>query len=202
MSQPARSLRIAVADDERDMRQFFQELLPHLGHEVVAVAENGQELVQQCRATDPDLVIADIKMPDVDGIEAAAGVNRQKPVPVILVTAHHDAEVLAGAGVEAIMAYLVKPVKPPDLKAAIALAVLRFEHLRQLSQETATLRQTLEDRKVVERAKGVVMKRLRVDEPDAFRRLRKLAADHNRKLIEVAQEVLTADELFRALEKS
>src|SRR5690349_6720199 len=113
MSQPARSLRIAVADDERDMRQFFQELLPHLGHEVVAVAENGQELVQQCRATDPDLVIADIKMPDVDGIEAAAEVNRQKPVPVILVTAHHDAEVLAGAGVEAVMAYLVKPVKPP-----------------------------------------------------------------------------------------
>jgi two-component system, response regulator PdtaR len=202
MNQPKRSLRIAVADDERDMRQFFQELLPPLGHEVVAVAENGRDLVQQCGAKDPDLVIADIKMPDMDGIEAAAQVNRQKPVPIILVSAHHDTELLARAGTDAVMAYLVKPVKPADLESAIALAVMRFEHFRELSQEAANLRQALEDRKVVERAKGVVMRRLRVDEPDAFRRLRKMAADQNRKLIEVAQEILTVDESFRALEKS
>src|SRR5262245_40156146 len=201
MSRPIRSLRVAVADDERDMRQFFQELLPHLGHEVVAVAENGRELVRQCRTAVPDLVIADIKMPEGDGLGAAAEVNPERPVPVILVTAHHDAELLARAGVGSVMAYLIKPVKPADLQAAITLAVLRFAQCQQLSQEAATLRQALEDRKIVERAKGVVMKRLGVDEVEAFRRLQKLATSQNRKLVEVAKEVLTAEEAFRALEK-
>src|SRR5438067_13522038 len=97
MSKPTRSLRIVVADDERDTRQFFQELLAHLGHEVVAVAETGRELVEQCRAAHPDLVITDIKMPDMDGIQAAAEVNRDNPVPVILVTGYHEADLLMRA---------------------------------------------------------------------------------------------------------
>lgn len=100
------------------------------------------------------------------------------------------------------MAYLVKPVKPADLLSAISLAVLRSEHFQQLSQEAATLRQALEDRKVIERAKGIVMKRLHVEEPEAFRRLRKWAANENRKLIEVAHLVLAADETFQAVERS
>ena len=202
MSQPVRPLRIAVADDEPDVRQFFLELLPRLGHEVVAVAESGRRLVEACRATRPDLVITDIKMPDLDGIDAAAEVNREGPVPVILVTAHHDTHLLARAGAEHIMAYLSKPAKPVDLQAAISLAMLRFGHFQALRAEAASLRQALEDRKVVERAKGVVMKRLRADEPEAFRRLRTLASDTNRKLAEVAQTVLSADEVFQALEKS
>ena len=93
-----RALRIAVADDEPDMRLFFRELLPHLGHEVVAEAATGRELVEGCRRAGPDLVITDVRMPDGDGIQAAAEVNRDGRVPVILVTAHHDADVLAGAG--------------------------------------------------------------------------------------------------------
>jgi response regulator NasT len=202
MSGPARLLRIAVADDERDVRQFFQELLPHLGHEVVVVAESGRQLIERCRSTRPDLVITDIKMPDMDGIDAAAEVNREGPVPVILVTAHQDTDLLARAEADYIMAYLSKPAKPIDLQAAINLAMLRFGHFQALRREAATLRQALEDRKTVERAKGVVMKRLRVDEPEAFRRLKKMASDHNRKLVEVAQTVLTAEEVFQALEKS
>jgi response regulator NasT len=121
---------------------------------------------------------------------------------VILVTAHHDAGLLARAGAEYVMAYLVKPAKPVDLQAAISLAMLRFGHFRALREEAASLRQALEDRKVVERAKGVMMRRLRVEEPEAFGRMRKLSSDHNHKLADVAQAVLTADEVFQALERS
>ena len=201
MRPPARALRIAVADDERDMRLFFQELLPPLGHEVVAVAESGRQLLERCRATHPDLVITDIKMPDMDGITAAAALNQDRQVPVILITAYHDVDLMASAEAGYIMAYLTKPVKPIDLQAAIALAVLRFEHFRQLSQEAASLRQALEDRKVIERAKGIVMKRLQVDEEEAFRRLKRLASHGNRKVVEVAQGVVEAEETFQDLDR-
>ncbi len=201
MSTSTRSLRIAVADDEPDVRQFFQELLTQLGHQVVGVAETGRQLVEQCRAAHPNLVITDIKMPDLDGIRAAEEINREHPVPVILVTGHHEADLLARAATDHIMAYLSKPAKAIDLQAAISLAMLRFEHFQALRQEATSLRQALEDRKVIERAKGVVMKRLGVEEDDAFRRLQRMASNHNRKLIEAAQQVLNAEEVFRQLNK-
>ncbi len=201
MSQTGRPLRIAVADDERDMCQFFQELLPPLGHEVVAVTQTGRQLVEQCRATNPDLVITDIRMPDMDGVAAAAEVNRDRQVPVILITAYPDEDNLAVAEAGYVMAYLTKPVKPVDLQAAIRLAVQRFGHFRQVSQEAESLRQALEDRKLIERAKGSVMKRLRVDEEEAFRRLRKVASDGNRKVVVIAQEVVTAEEIFKTLDR-
>ena len=201
MSKPTQSFRIAIADDEPDVRQFFQEVLPLLGHEVVGVASTGRQLVEQCRAARPDLVITDIKMPDMDGIDAAIEVNRDRSVPVILVTAHHEAELLARAASDHVMAYLSKPAKPIDLQAAINLAMLRFDHFQALRQETASLRQALEDRKVIERAKGAVMKRLGVDEEEAFSRLRRLASNHNRKLIDVAHQVVNAEEVFRLLDR-
>ncbi len=200
MRQPDQPLRIAVADDEPEVRMFFQELLPPLGHAVVAVAENGRQLVEQCRATRPDLVITDIKMPDMDGLAAAALVNQDRPVPVILVTAHPEVDVMAAAGPGHVMAYLSKPVKPVDLQAAISLAVLRFEQFRQVGKEAAGLRQALEDRKVIERAKGVVMRQASLDEDEAFRRLQRLARDHNRPLVEAARIILAAQEAFRPTE--
>jgi response regulator NasT len=194
-----RPLRIAIADDEPDIRMFFREVLTQMGHQIVAEAATGRELVERAREAKPDLVITDIRMPDMDGLEAAAAVNRERQVPVVLVTAHPESDFLAHGGGH-VMAYLSKPIKPVDLLAAIQLAVLRFEQFQQLTKEAASLRQALEDRKVIERAKGIVMKRLKVDEEDAFRRLRKMAGDHNRKLIEVATQVVTADEPFHRLE--
>ncbi len=199
MTAPNRKLRIVVADDEPDTRQFFHELLSRLGHEVVAAAQTGRQLIDQCRATRPDLIITDIKMPDMDGIEASTAVNHDRQTPAILVSAHHDAELLARAGEDHIMAYLTKPVKAADLETAIALAVLRFEHFQRITQEAASLRQALEDRKFIERAKGVVMRRQRLDEPTAFRRLQKLASDRNLKLVEAARLILNAEETFQAL---
>ncbi len=190
-------LRVAVADDERDMREFLQEALPRLGHEVVAVAETGKELVERCREAQPDLIITDILMPELDGIQAVQEVSRDKPVPVILVSAHHDAELVVRAGTGHVMAYLLKPVREADLSTAIYLAVLRFEHFQKLVKEAAGLRQAMEDRKLIERAKGILMKRARVDEPEAFRRLQRLASDKNKKLVEIAQTILLAEEAFQ-----
>jgi response regulator NasT len=192
-----RPLRIAVADDEPDMRDWFQTILPLLGHEVVAVAEDGKDLVAKCRAARPDLVITDIKMPDMDGIDAAAQISRDGPVPVILVSAYHDSELVRRAERDHILAFLVKPIKQADLEPAIAIATRRFEQFQALHKEAADLRQALEDRKVIERAKGILMKKTGLDENDAFRRLQRLASDRNRKLVEVAQMILTAEEAFQ-----
>jgi response regulator NasT len=201
MTPTAHRLRIAVADDERDIRRFFQELLPPLGHEVVAVTETGRQLVEQCRSTRPDLVITDIRMPDMDGIAAANAVNQDARVPVILITAYHDVDIWSTAGAGHVMACLTKPIKPVDLQAAITLAVQRFEHFQQASQEAASLRQALDDRKVIERAKGIVVKRLLLDEAEAFRRLKRFASCGNRKVVEVAQSIIAAEDLFKEMDR-
>jgi response regulator NasT len=180
------------------MRDYFRKILPRLGHRVVAVAENGRELVEQCRAAHPDLVITDIKMPDMDGIDAATQLYREAPVPVILVSAYHDPALVARAEADHIMGYLVKPIKQADLQPVIGLAMRRFEQFEALRKEAADLRQALEDRKVIERAKGILMKKASLDEQDAFRRLQKLASDKNLKLVELARMIVTADEALRS----
>ncbi len=197
-----RSLRIAVADDEPDMRDYFRKILPRLGHQVVSVAATGRELLEQCRDSGPDLVITDIKMPDMDGIDAAGLIYKERPVPVILVSAFHDAELIARAEADHILGYLVKPIKQSDLEPTISLATRRFEQFEALRKEAADLRQALEDRKVIERAKGLLMKKVGLDEQEAFRRLQKLAMDSNRRMVEVAQMVLTAEEAFQPKAKA
>jgi AmiR/NasT family two-component response regulator len=196
-----RALRIAVADDEPDMRDWFRTILPLLGHEVVAVAEDGRDLIEKCQATRPDMVITDIKMPDMDGIDAAARIYRNGAVPIILVSAYHDPELIHRAEGDHVMAFLVKPIKQADLEPALAIALRRFEQFQALRKEAADLRQALEDRKVIERAKGLLMKKASLDEQEAFRRLQRLASDRNRKLVEVAQMILTAEEAFQPPER-
>jgi response regulator NasT len=193
-------LRIVVADDEPDIQDYFRTFLPALGHRVVGVARTGTELVQQCRDTKPDLVITDIKMPDMDGIDAAAEVCRDRQLPVILVTAYQEPELLDRAGADHVLGYLVKPIKQTDLAPAITLAVRRFELIQSLRREAADLREALEDRKTVERAKGIVMKRLGVNEPEAYRRINHAARNKNWKLIDMARHIIGSDEVFRELE--
>lgn len=190
------SLRIAIAEDEARMRDYLWGSLERLGHVVVSAARTGCELVQQCRALQPDLIISDIKMPDMDGIEAVAEIARTRAIPVILVSAFHDEDLIERASRIHVLAYLVKPVKESDLAPAIAVARRRFGEFETLRREAADARQALEDRKVIERAKGIIMKRAGLTEPDAFRRLQKLASSKNKKLIEIAQSMVTAEEAF------
>jgi len=191
------SLRIAVADDEADMRDWFERILPTLGHQVVSVAESGKELVEHCRSLKPDLVITDIKMPDMDGIDASQAICAERPLPVILVSAYHDPELIRRAEADHVLAYLVKPIGKAALEPAIGLAMRRFEELQALRKEAADLRQTLADRRVIEQAKGVLMKVTGVDERAAFRRLQELAADKNQKLVVAAQSVLSLEKALR-----
>jgi response regulator NasT len=188
-----RSLKIAVADDELDVRDYYKKVLPRLGHRVIAVAQTGRELIESCHAARPDLVITDIKMPDIDGIDAAAEICRGEPIPFILVSAYHHPKLFDRARGDHILAYLVKPTKQADLEAAIAIAVQRFDQFQALRQEAADGRQALADRKVIERAKGVLIKKTGLDEETAFLRLQKLARDRNQKLVEVAEMVLRAN---------
>ncbi len=183
-------LRIAVADDELDMRDFLERVLPHIGHEVVSVAETGRQLVEHCRQLRPDLVITDIKMPEMDGIQASIEICREYPTPVILISAFHDSELIERAEMDHVMAYLVKPIGRADLEPAIAVAMRRFVQLEALRAEAADLRQALADRKVIEQAKGVLMRVVGIDEKDAFVRIQHLASTQNRKLIDAAQMIL------------
>ena len=193
----SQALRIGVADDEPEMLDYYQHTLAALGHEVVAKAPNGGELVAQCKQVHPDLVITDIKMPDKDGLEAAAEISREKPTPVVLVSAYHDQDLIHRALQDHVLAYLIKPIKQADLETAIALAMRRFQEFQALHKQSDDLRQALEDRKLVERAKGSIMSRSGLDEQTAFRRLQKMAADKNLKLVEVARTILLAEEAYQ-----
>jgi CheY-like chemotaxis protein len=117
----SRRLRIAVADDEADMREYLGKMLPRLGHEVVAVAATGEELLEACRRTSPDVVITDIKMPGMDGIEAVRAACAERPIPVIVVTGYQDRAHRERAREAGVRVFLVKPVKRADLEAALAV---------------------------------------------------------------------------------
>jgi AmiR/NasT family two-component response regulator len=192
-----RTLRIAVAEDEPLMRKYLEETLVLLGYQVPCLAGTASDLIDRCKAVQPDLVITDIRLPDMDGLSAAAEIYACAPVPIIVISAFHDPELIDRAEKNHVLAYLVKPIKQQDLEPAISIAMSRFQEFRTMRQEADGLRQALEDRKLIERAKGLLMKRAGMDEPEAFRRMQKLARDKNQKLVEIAQVIVTAEEAFQ-----
>jgi response regulator NasT len=195
----SRSLKIAVADDERDTREFLQELLTRQGHQVETTSK-GRLLLDLCLKMQPDLIVIDVNLSDLDGIEAARTYGNQRETPVILITGHHDEALLERLRADHVMACLVKPIKGADVEAAIAVAMVCFGQYQLVRREARDLRQALEDRKLIERAKGVLMKRLGLEEQEAFRRLKRLASDRNKKLADAAEIILTAEEVFTQLD--
>jgi AmiR/NasT family two-component response regulator len=181
------ALRVAVAEDEPELLEDLREMLLELGHQVVATATNGQELIEQCEATHPDLVIADIRMPIMDGLEAADRIRQAEPVPVVLVSAHSEPELIDRALQNHVLSYLIKPIKADQLKTAIALAMGRFREFKTLRREASDLRQALQDRKVIEREADL-------DEAEAFRRLQQLASSKNQKMLQIAEAILLGQE--------
>ena len=171
-------------------------MLPALGHELVALASSGRELVEQCAACRPDLVISDIKMDDMDGIDAAREFCQHEPMPIVLVSSYYDSDLLERAQADYVLGYLIKPVRKADLESALAIAMRRFEEFQILRMEADHYRQTLANRKIIERAKGILMKSTGLSEVDAFGRLQSLARDKNRKLVDIAQMILTAKEVL------
>ncbi len=190
------SLRVLIADDESIRLLSLRAQLQALGHKVVAEASNGQEAVVLAKAAQPDLAIMDIKMPVMDGIEAAERITQDRPIPIILLTAYSETQLVERAAQANISAYLMKPVAAEELLPAITLALTRFRQFQALRQEVDDLREALEARKIIERAKGILMRRLDLSEEEAFRRLQKRSQDTNRRLSEVAQAIVVADQML------
>ena len=190
------ALRILIADDESIRLLSLHKQLAALGHNVVAEASTGDEAVTLAASALPDLAILDIKMPVMDGIEAAEKITQARPIPIILLTAYDEAQLVERAAHANISAYLMKPVAEEDLLPAITLALARFRQFQALRQEVADLREALEARKIIERAKGILMRRLNLTEEEAFRRLQKQSQDSNRKLAQVAEAIVVADQFL------
>jgi len=189
-------LRVLIADDESLHVMRLRVALEDLGCQVVAEASTGAEAVSLAMSTRPELAILDIKMPELDGIEATRQIMSAHPMPVLLLTAFSEDSLVERAMEAGVFAYLVKPVSTQELGPAIRLARSRFNELMLLQKEVDGLRQALEDRKLVERAKGVLMKRRSLNEEEAFQILRDRSQAESKKMSEIAQAVLLADKIF------
>ena len=187
------ALRILIADDESLRVMSLKGQLEALGHKVIAEASNGKEAMHLADELRPDLAILDIRMPEMDGIEAAEKITTERPIPIILLTAYSERELAERAATANVSAYLMKPVSEQDLLPAIALAVSRFKEFQSLHQEVDDLRDALMTRKLVERAKGILMRRLGLSEEDAFRRMQRRSQSENKRLGEIAEAIITAD---------
>jgi two-component system, response regulator PdtaR len=186
-------MRVVIAEDEALIRMDLREMLEEEGHEVVGEASNGAEAIALAREMKPDVVFMDVKMPGTDGIDGARGIAEERLAPVVMVTAFSQAGYVEQASQAGAMAYIVKPFTRTDILPAMQIAVSRFAEARALEREVTGLEDRLETRKVVDKAKGVLMSR-GMAEPEAFRRLQKLAMDRRMTLREVAEAVLLAKE--------
>jgi response regulator NasT len=183
-------VRILVAEDETIIRLDLIELLRNAGHDVCAEARDGSEAVELAREHQPDLAILDVKMPKLDGIEAARRIMDERPIPIVMLTAYGQSE-LVGRAVEAgVFGYLVKPFRESDLLPAIQTASARHEELAALREEAESLSEALAARKSIERAKGLLMAKENLSEADAFARLRKASQVSGRPLKVIAEAVI------------
>ena len=189
-------LRVLVAEDEKAIAMGLRAQLKSLGHEVIAEAANGRQAVALARKLKPDLAVLDIKMPEMDGIEAAQAITAEQPIPIILLTAYKEEQLAQRAAQAGIYAYLVKPISRDDLLPAILLARARFEEFQQLEKEISDLKEALEARKLIERAKGILMERRQLTEAEAFRRLQMMSQNQHMKLADVARAIITSEKML------
>jgi len=187
---PAAGLKVLVVEDEALIRMDLAEMLIEEGYVVAGEAGDGEQAVELARRLHPDLVIMDIKMPKVDGIAAAASIVEERIAPVVMLTAFSQRDLIEQARDAGAMAYLVKPFARHELVPAIELAVSRFAEKRALEDEVATLGERLETRKVVDRAKGLLMTRQQMTEPEAFRWIQRTAMDRRTTMKAVAEAVV------------
>ena len=196
-SPSAAPWRIIIADDESLIRLDLREMLTQLGYDVVGEAGDGRSALDLAKKLRPDLVIMDIKMPGVDGITAAEDLTREKIAPVVLLTAYSDQGLVERAKEAGVVGYVVKPFRQAELMPVIELSLARFEEFRSLEREVGDLKEALETRKLVERAKGVLMEVHGLREAEAFHRIRKTSMDARKSMKEVAEAVLLTHEMER-----
>jgi response regulator NasT len=186
-------MRVLIAEDEALIRLDLREMLEEEGFNVVGEAADGEQAVALAKDLTPDLVICDIKMPKMDGIQAAAQITEARIAPVVMLTAFSQRDLIERARDAGAMAYLVKPFQKRDLLPAIEIATSRFAEMRALETEVTDLRERLEARKLIERAKGALMTQHGLSEPEAFRWIQRAAMDNRTSMRAVAELVLSGD---------
>lgn len=182
--------RAIVVEDEALIRMDIVETLREGGYDVVGEAANGEEAVALARELKPDVVVMDVKMPVMDGITAAEHIAKERLAPVVLLTAFSQTELVERARDAGAMAYVVKPFTPADLLPAVEIAASRFVEIRALELEIADITERMETRKNVERAKGILMEKMQLNEPEAFRWIQKTSMDRRLTMREVAEAVI------------
>ena len=187
-----KSLRLVIADNESLIRMDLREMLEEAGHEIVGEAMDGRKAVVLTRSHRPDLVIMDIKMPQMDGIAAAKKMAEEKLAPVLLLTAFSQPEIVEKAKASGVLGYLVKPVQEAQLFPAMEIARSRWQEMQDMEAELAGLRDTLEARKTLDRAKGILMAMHHLSEPEAYRRIQQYAMMKRKTLKEIAEAVVKA----------
>jgi two-component system, response regulator PdtaR len=183
-------MRILVAEDETIIRLDLKETLERAGFEVCGEARDGEEAVELAREEKPDLAVLDVKMPRLDGIEAARRILAERPIPIVMLTAYGHDELVTRAVEAGVFAYLVKPFRESDLLPAIQTAKARYAELEALREEAESLAEALATRKVVERAKGLLMEQEGLSEQDAFTRLQRVSQTSGRPMKVVAEALI------------
>jgi len=191
---PSSTKRVLVAEDEAIIRLDLAEMLGEAGYEVVGQAGDGEQAVAMALELKPDIVIMDVKMPVMDGITAAEQIGKERICPVVMLTAFSQTELVERARDAGVMAYVVKPFTSSDVTPALDIALSRWSELKALEAEVADLGDRLETRKAVDRAKGVLMTKLKISEADAFRWIQKTAMDRRMGMKEVADAVIAGME--------
>jgi response regulator NasT len=184
--------RVIIADDESIIRADLKEMLTNLNYLVVGEVGDGQSAVNLARELRPDVVLMDIKMPNMDGIEAAKILTEEQIAPVVLLTAFGQKELVDRAKDAGVVGYLVKPFRENDLLPAIEVALARFGEFKAVRQEVEDLQNALETRKLVERAKGILMDTQHIDESEAFRKIQKMSMNTRKPMKEVAEAIILA----------
>ncbi len=197
-STPPPRCKILIADDERPVAAGLQGQLEALGYDVVAVVDDGHRAIDVCRRSLPDVVLMDIEMPGLDGLSAARQIAQDPGTPVIILTAHGHPNLVDQAVQDGVVHYLLKPVTSPSLHAAIQVAVARAHELKNLRDNVQALEGTLRERKLIERAKGILMTRRGLSEPEAFRLLQRQSQDRRMAMAKLAESIVQADELLES----
>ncbi len=187
--------KVLIAEDNPKTRLFLKNQLELLGYQVEAVS-NGQAAVEMAAELDPILIILDVKMPQMDGIDAAKAITSKGPVPIILITGLSSDEMATKAIESGVFAYLVKPVTKKQLEPAIKLAMARYREFKSLKVEVDDLKDAIETRKLVERAKGILMKRCNISEEEAFKLLQSHSQKENKKMREIAEGIISVSKLM------
>lgn len=186
-------LRILIADDEPIIRMDLRRMLENMGHVVIGEVGDGAQAVDSTRELKPDVAILDIKMPEMDGIDAAKLISTEALAPVLLLTAYSQKDLVERARDAGVFAYLVKPFKETDLMPAIEIAIARYEEFLELEKEVSDLENKLETRKAVDRAKGILMDQYGLKEQDAFRRIQVQSMNTRKSMREIADAIIIAN---------